>query len=250
MLFGMPLRDTGVKRYPMRCRPRIIQYAITLVLKSNDQHYLESLKLKLQKFYPLHQKTSEANAENSNLKSPQSSVMFIYYPGEFNLLEFLPLCGAFIIQFLYVHFSVRKIDVIRSRFILAVCSVITVLGSLVMSLGLCFFFGLTISMQSRSVFPYLVILVGLENVLVLTKSVVTTDDNLDVKIRVAQGECMSSIDASVLFECFFSFCRTKPGRMVHHEKPSDRNNNFDNRPCYVCTCHTRILYIRNCWSAI
>lgn len=37
------------------------------------------------------------------------------------------------------------------------------------------------------VYPYLLILVGLENCLVLTKSVMTTENNLDVKIRVAQG---------------------------------------------------------------
>lgn len=37
------------------------------------------------------------------------------------------------------------------------------------------------------IFPYLVIIVGLENVLVLIKSVVSTTSHLDVKIRVAQG---------------------------------------------------------------
>lgn len=36
-------------------------------------------------------------------------------------------------------------------------------------------------------FPYLVIIVGLENVLVLVKSVVSTTPHLDVKIRFAQG---------------------------------------------------------------
>lgn len=37
------------------------------------------------------------------------------------------------------------------------------------------------------IFPYLVAVVGLENVLVLTKSVVSTPSHLDVKIRIAQG---------------------------------------------------------------
>lgn len=56
-----------------------------------------------------------------------------------------------------------------------------------MSLGLCFFFGLTVTLQSKGIFPYLVILVGLENCLVITKSVVTTDETFDIKIRMAQG---------------------------------------------------------------
>lgn len=66
-------------------------------------------------------------------------------------------------------------------------AVIMIFGSLCMSVGLCFFFGLTLSIKGKEIFPYLVILVGLENVLVLTKSVVSTPQHLDVKIRVAQG---------------------------------------------------------------
>lgn len=43
----------------------------------------------------------------------------------------------------------------------------------------------------REIFPYLVVVIGLENVLVLTKSVVSTPVDLEVKLRIAQGEeCM------------------------------------------------------------
>lgn len=180
MLLGMQLRDAGFKRYPIRNRPRVIQYAITLVLRENDQKYLSSLKEKLMTLYPLHQRVDSRS-------TACTSFMYVYYPGEFNLLEFMPLCTAFIILFIYVYFSVRKIDVIRSRLFLAISAVITVLSSLMMSLGLCFFFGLTIRNVNFGMFQYLVILVGLENVLVLTKSVVSTDNTFDVKIRVAQG---------------------------------------------------------------
>lgn len=38
------------------------------------------------------------------------------------------------------------------------------------------------------IFPYLVVVIGLENVLVLTKSVVSTPVDLEVKLRIAQGE--------------------------------------------------------------
>lgn len=37
VLFGMQLKDTGVKRYPIRKRLRIIQFAITIVLKEYDK---------------------------------------------------------------------------------------------------------------------------------------------------------------------------------------------------------------------
>lgn len=44
------------------------------------------------------------------------------------------------------------------------------------------------SVSSREIFPYLVVVIGLENVLVLTKSVVSTPVDLEVKLRIAQGE--------------------------------------------------------------
>lgn len=176
----MQLRDSGVKRYPIRIRPRIIQYAITLVLTKNEPLYVKSLRDKLTQVYPLHQ-------EAESTKRHREAITYIYYPSEFNLLEFLPMCVAFLLLFIYVYFSVRKIDLFKSRIVLATSAVVTVLSSLLMAMGLCFFFGLTISMQSRGVLPYLIMLFGLENVLVITKSVVSTDDKFDVKIRIAQG---------------------------------------------------------------
>ncbi|XP_034479514.1 sterol regulatory element-binding protein cleavage-activating protein [Drosophila innubila] len=181
MLFGLPMQDTGFKRYPLRARSRIIQYAMTLILKQNDAEYLETLKEKLLRYYP------PLTAVPSGVEEEPSTITYIFYPGEYKIWEFLPLSVAFVLVFVYVYFSVRKIDVFRSRVLLALCSVITTLGSLAMSLGLCFFFGLTISLQSKDIFPYLVILVGLENSLVITKSVVSMDETFDVKIRVAQA---------------------------------------------------------------
>ncbi|XP_053967505.1 sterol regulatory element-binding protein cleavage-activating protein isoform X2 [Anastrepha ludens] len=196
MLFGVPMQDTGFKRYPLRSRSRIIQYAITLILKQNDQEYLSSLKHKLLQYYPplslnpinADQRSSQsATSSQPTDRSEKSSITYIFYPDEFKMWEFLPLVVAFVLLFIYMYFSVRKIEIIRSRLLLAICAVITVLGSLTMSLGVCSFFGLTISLQSKDVFPYLVILVGLENCLVITKSVVYTQETFDVKIRVAKA---------------------------------------------------------------
>ncbi|XP_033720729.1 sterol regulatory element-binding protein cleavage-activating protein isoform X7 [Tursiops truncatus] len=41
--------------------------------------------------------------------------------------------------------------------------------------------------DASEIFPYLVVVIGLENVLVLTKSVVSTPVDLEVKLRIAQG---------------------------------------------------------------
>lgn len=99
----------------------------------------------------------------------------------------MPLVVCYIALFLYYYFSVRKIEFMKSKIGMAFTAVATVVCSLSMTLGLCFFFGLTLSLQGKEIFPYLVVLVGLENVLVLTKSVLLTPSHLDAKIRIAQG---------------------------------------------------------------
>lgn len=48
---------------------------------------------------------------------------------------------------------------------------------------------LSLSVPSE-IFPYLVVVIGLENVLVLTKSVVSTPVDLEVKLRIAQGNAV------------------------------------------------------------
>lgn len=181
ILFGMHLSETGIKRYPLRNRQRIIQYAITLFLKDYDETFIAGLRNKLHTIYPLHQ---DSNNTKGNILN---ETVLIHYPGEVNYYEFIPLMITFILLFLYYYFSVRKIEMIKSKIGMAFTVLATVLFSLFMTLGLCFFFGLTLGLQGKEIFPYLVILVGLENVLVLTKSVVTTPAHLDIKIRVAQG---------------------------------------------------------------
>lgn len=175
----------------MQNRPRIIQYAITLFLKENNAEYINSLRQKLHENYPLHQKLGNEKLNNVTTEA-EPSVIYVYYPREFNLIELVPLSFAIAILFFYLYYSIRKVEMIRSRLVLALAAVITVLGSLSMSMGFCFFFGISIWAQSTMgvyplIYPYLLFLVGLENCLVLTKSVTSQNVNLDTKIRVAQG---------------------------------------------------------------
>ncbi|KAJ4442079.1 hypothetical protein ANN_11945 [Periplaneta americana] len=189
ILFGMHMKDTGIKRYPLRTRQRVLQYAITLILQEHDSRsvhlcldsFVHGLRQKLESLYPLHQPQGEDDTSNTTY------VDHIYFPGQFNLRELVPLTATYFILFLYVYFSVRKMELVKSKFGMALSAVVTVLASLSMSVGLCFFFGLTLNLTGKEIFPYLVVIVGLENILVLTKSVVSTPTHLDVKIRVAQG---------------------------------------------------------------
>ncbi|XP_017777723.1 PREDICTED: sterol regulatory element-binding protein cleavage-activating protein isoform X2 [Nicrophorus vespilloides] len=184
MLFGMHLVDTGIKRYPLRNRQRVLQYAVTLFFKEYDEQFIAGLRHKLQTLYPLHQELNQTHYEQP---SYLNDTVLIHYPGEINYFEYVPLIITYMLLFFYYYFSVRKIELINSKIGMAFTVVLTVLCSLSMTLGVCFFFGLTLNMQDKQIFPYLVILVGLENVLVLTKSIVSTPSHLDIKIRVARG---------------------------------------------------------------
>ncbi|XP_077302118.1 SREBP cleavage activating protein isoform X2 [Arctopsyche grandis] len=179
MVFGMHIKETGIKRYPLRARPRALQYAVTIFFHRLNDNYINSLKEKLSNAYPLHHKWDSNQTTNQ--------IMLIYYPGEFNYREFVPLCLTFVGLFVYIYFSVRKLEFVRSKLGLAVSAVASVAASLTMTIGICFFFGITLSFQGKEIFPYLVILVGVENVFVLTKSVMSIDSKLDVKMRLAQG---------------------------------------------------------------
>ncbi|XP_063633942.1 sterol regulatory element-binding protein cleavage-activating protein [Cydia splendana] len=178
MAFGMQLRDCGIKRYPLRARPRVLQYAVSVFYQRVEPRFLNSLTKKLRAMYPLYQEQPYTHSEELTL---------VYYPGQFNYRELVPLTITFLGIFLYVYFSLRKIEYIRSKLGLSACAMVTIAGSLSMSMGICFYFGISLSLQGKEIFPYLVIIVGLENVLVLTKSVTSTDSRLDVKIRLAQG---------------------------------------------------------------
>ena len=70
---------------------------------------------------------------------------------------------------------------VKSKWGLAISAVVTVVASLLMSISICAVFGVTPSVNSGEIFPYLVVIIGLENVLVLTRSVVSTPLNLEVR---------------------------------------------------------------------
>lgn len=180
ILYGVSLKNSGLKKFPVKTRSRVLTYAVTIILKTHSEPFLSDLRLKLRNQFPLHSSTQESSPS-------RRTVVHIYYPERFNYLELIPLTFVYLVLFLYIYFSVRKIEMVKSKFGMAFSAVVTVVASLGMSVGLCTWFGLRFTLQGRDVFPYLVVIVGLENILVLTRSVVSTPANLDVKIRVAQG---------------------------------------------------------------
>ncbi|GAB1294725.1 Sterol regulatory element-binding protein cleavage-activating protein [Apodemus speciosus] len=173
LLFGVPGKYSGVSLYT---RKRMVSYTITLVFQRYHAKFLSSLRARLMLLHP---------SPNCSLRA--ENLVHVHFKEEIGIAELIPLVTTYIILFAYIYFSTRKIDMVKSKWGLALAAVVTVLSSLLMSVGLCTLFGLTPTLNGGEIFPYLVVVIGLENVLVLTKSVVSTPVDLEVKLRIAQG---------------------------------------------------------------
>ncbi|XP_022079877.1 sterol regulatory element-binding protein cleavage-activating protein-like [Acanthaster planci] len=179
LLFGIPSKYTGISRFYIRSRQRQISFAITLVLQTYNQTFVEGLKEHLLRRH------GDGNIQQDTKEKEQ--IVHIYYQDEKGLIEMSPLVIIYVLLLLYIYFSISTIEMVQSKWGLAFAAVIMIMSSLSMSVGICLMFGLTPSLSGSEVFPYLVIIIGLENILVFTKSVVSTPVHLAVNIRIAQG---------------------------------------------------------------
>ena len=117
--------------------------------------------------------------------SSKNDLVHMFFPSRSHSSELLPFFLTLFVMFSYVYFSSKKIDLVYSKLGVAFCSVTTVLCSMMLSIALT---GVTLNMSSKMcVVPYIVTFISLENLMVITRSVVGTKTHLDVKIRVAQG---------------------------------------------------------------
>ncbi|XP_060066336.1 sterol regulatory element-binding protein cleavage-activating protein-like [Ylistrum balloti] len=179
ILLGVPYKNSGVSRYFIRNQQRTISFAVTIVLKKNDQKFIDALKNKLVLAFP-------DTLKNVNNTNPEQLV-HVHYKENRILLEYKPLILTYIALAMYLYFSVRKIEMVKSKWGLALSAVVTIVSSLLSSVSICTVFGLTPTLNGGEIFPYLVVLIGVENVMVITKSVVSTPVTLEVKHRIAQG---------------------------------------------------------------
>jgi hypothetical protein len=62
------------------------------------------------------QSTYTLHSQQSNATRPQE-VWHIYYPGEINYREFVPLLITYAALFFYVYFSLRKMEFVKSKVI-------------------------------------------------------------------------------------------------------------------------------------
>ncbi|CAG8779373.1 33237_t:CDS:2 [Gigaspora margarita] len=103
--------------------------------------------------------------------------------------EWALLLLAYLIFFLYIILSSGRLNSVMSKFGLAFSTVAQVFASLIMSLSICSLFGVTLTLVSIAwkLLPFVFILVGVENMFILTNAVTAIPTQLSVKERVAQG---------------------------------------------------------------
>ncbi|GFN75373.1 sterol regulatory element-binding protein cleavage-activating protein [Plakobranchus ocellatus] len=205
LFFGIPWSETGISRYYIRNRQRVISFAVTIVMKKYDARFTQALQKWMEDRHP----ETVHNVNNSEVEE----IAHIHFKDTNYIIEYTPLLVTYLLLLLYLYFSVSKIDMVKSKIGLAFSAVVTVVASLMMSVSICTLFGMTPTLNGGEIFPYLVVIIGVENVLVITKSVVSTPVHLDVKIRVAQGLSREGwyitknllTELSIMFVGFFTF---------------------------------------------
>ncbi|KNC87701.1 hypothetical protein SARC_00207 [Sphaeroforma arctica JP610] len=98
------------------------------------------------------------------------------------------LVCTYVLVILYIYFSVEtKFHMVKSKVGLGLTSVVMLLISLSMSVGICQMFGFVPTLVVVEVIPFLIIAVGVENIFFITHAVVATPLDNSVHHRVAEG---------------------------------------------------------------
>ncbi len=75
----MRQRDTGLTRYPIRNRQRVLSYAATVALHgSPDPRFPASLRAHLKELYPLPTAMANSSAESEDFDSQE--VVHVFFP--------------------------------------------------------------------------------------------------------------------------------------------------------------------------
>lgn len=194
----------------------VVTYGITIALRKYDKEFLADLKQRLEEKFATEndeQYTMPLNSPTTGQEKPPT-IYNLQYTRQ-SLVYYIPYIVLYFLLFLYIYISVRKIEFVKSKWGLAFAAVSQVIASLLMSVGICFYFGLTPTLNGGEIFPYLIIFIGFENIVVLTKSVVSTPFDLDVRYRIAYGLKKESwvITKILTFELiiiFFGICTMVP----------------------------------------
>jgi len=177
ILLGAPTRYTGIKQSYQTNRHRSIEYAITVVQSRFDPGLRRSLIERL---------TTEFELEES-AESDESIFVHVFYRPRKYFTDYFPLFAGYFLCMAYFYYTVSKFEMVKSKWGLAFAAFNTVFWTLAMTSGICAHFDLTPTLFGAGLYPYLAMIIGLENILCITRAVVYTTPSMDVASRLSHG---------------------------------------------------------------
>eukprot|EP00057_Strongylocentrotus_purpuratus_P009255 XP_011663729.1 PREDICTED: sterol regulatory element-binding protein cleavage-activating protein-like [Strongylocentrotus purpuratus] len=180
LLLGVQAKYTGLQKYNIHSVSPQISFAVTVVFHTYNDSFIEELKSHLEERFNMGSPSLDWN-------TGEFLILHIYYKSLINSDDFMPAAIIYALLMFYIYFSVRKIEMVKSKWGLALSATVMLVLSCTMSAGLCIQYGVEPTLNEGEVFPYIIILIGLENILVLIKSVTSTPMDLPVELRIAQG---------------------------------------------------------------
>ncbi|KAJ1310068.1 hypothetical protein OPQ81_006820 [Rhizoctonia solani] len=94
---------------------------------------------------------------------------------------------VYIIIFVQLSGSMRRMDSVHSRFGLTFTGMIEILASTITSVSICAIAGFRVTMVPWSILPIVIVVVGAENMFVLMEAVLATSISLPIRRRIAEG---------------------------------------------------------------
>ncbi|KAI1720286.1 sterol-sensing domain of SREBP cleavage-activation domain-containing protein [Ditylenchus destructor] len=188
ILLGTPTKFTGIKQVYQTNRQRTIQYAITILFSRFDTAWRSSLISALSENF---------NIEKSRASDDQTFIHVFYVPRKY-FSDYFPLLVSYMLCALYFYYTVTKFEMVKNKWALALAAFFTVLTTLSSTVGICAHFELTSTIWG-SLYPYLAMVITLENILCITRSVVYTPPTLNVSSRMAHGLSLEGCSISKYF---------------------------------------------------
>uniref|UniRef100_A0A8R1HPT5 SSD domain-containing protein n=1 Tax=Caenorhabditis japonica TaxID=281687 RepID=A0A8R1HPT5_CAEJA len=177
LLLGAPIAATGIKQKYQTHRKRNIEFAVTMFFARYSKKVISRIKETLEKEFELVH--TPANDERTFVQ--------VYFHPLKTFSDYIPLISTYLVCMIYVYYSSRKFNMVASRWGLAFASCFTVASTLLMTTGICANLDLSTTTRGSEVYPYIALIMGLENTFCITRSVVYTPPSLDVSSRIAHG---------------------------------------------------------------
>ncbi|CAG8485180.1 10723_t:CDS:2 [Paraglomus brasilianum] len=101
--------------------------------------------------------------------------------------EYILLFLGYLVGFLYVSLTLGRLNLVKSKFGLGFAALAQVFASLTVALSICSLLGFKLTIVPWEILPFMIMIIGVDNIFQLTNAVTSTSMQLPVAERVAAG---------------------------------------------------------------